>query len=223
MKVKRILNLIIYVVIGSLSNGYGQQTDEVWPDPYIDRLRFESLSEELDYSKTKKRWLLKELDSEQTSDRRRPSLVLGGGVFQLVAYVIIIGLVGAIIFIIFSGVKAEERVEVKELDLKEMEHLEEVDAMSGYLEAVKNGDYRLAVRMQFILILQKLSDANLILWRPEKTNKDYLNELRGSFSFASFKELTHIYEWVWYGNTKLHIDDFRRFDEKFSHFKLGET
>ncbi|WP_167852068.1 DUF4129 domain-containing protein [Hymenobacter elongatus] len=66
-------------------------------------------------------------------------------------------------------------------------------------EAETTGNYRLAVRLGYLLVLKQLSDHTLIEWQPEKTNHDFLRELKASSLRAAFRELTQQFEYVWYG------------------------
>ena len=56
--------------------------------------------------------------------------------------------------VVFSNVKIQKKAVSPDLIIdSEEENVEEIDALNGYLFAVANGDYRLAVRMQFIRVL----------------------------------------------------------------------
>ncbi len=66
-------------------------------------------------------------------------------------------------------------------------------------QAVKQENYRLAVRYLYIKFLKTLSDNELIEWEINKTNKDYRKEMKKTKYFSVFKYLTLVYEYVWYG------------------------
>lgn len=61
------------------------------------------------------------------------------------------------------------------------------------------GDYRLAIRLQYLKLLRVLDNAEEIEWRSGKTNYDYLNEIRGMELKEDFDALNYIYEYSWYG------------------------
>ena len=73
--------------------------------------------------------------------------------------------------------------------------------------AIANGDFRLAIRYYYLLALKHLTLKELIIWEPQKTNKDYLQELQTSRFKADFEKITRIYDYVWYG--EFAIDDHR--------------
>lgn len=80
-------------------------------------------------------------------------------------------------------------------------------------ELIKNAvalkNYRLAIRYQYLLALKKLTDADLIKWEQQKTNDDYLGELKENQISDLFSRITRIYDFVWYGNFE--IDEKRYF------------
>jgi hypothetical protein len=87
-------------------------------------------------------------------------------------------------------------------------------------ECARTGDYRRAVRYLYLQVLKQLSEKNLILWRIDKTNRDYLAELSATPHKESFASLTEIFDYIWYGdftadraafdNAKHHFDAFQQ-------------
>ncbi len=66
-------------------------------------------------------------------------------------------------------------------------------------KAVTMGDYRLAVRLQYLRLLKKLTNMNLIRYEQDKTNMDYLMQLHNSAYYHDFFRVTLHYEYSWYG------------------------
>ncbi|GAB3306770.1 DUF4129 domain-containing protein [Hymenobacter tenuis] len=79
------------------------------------------------------------------------------------------------------------------------ENIHGVDFDAALAQAEAAGNYRLAVRLGYLLSLRELTERNLIQWQPNKTNHEYLRELSGTPWTASFRTLTHQFEFVWYG------------------------
>ena len=88
-----------------------------------------------------------------------------------------------------------------------MEEIEEIDAVDLLQKALNEGDYRMAIRMKFIRVLQEFNSSELIKWKEDKTNRDYLNELKPTTHYKFFKEASSIYALVWYGNHHIDKDD----------------
>ena len=63
----------------------------------------------------------------------------------------------------------------------------------------KLGDYRMALRYQFLKTLQLLRDHNHVEYGADKTNSQYMRELPAHWQ-NEFAKLILSYEYVWYGN-----------------------
>jgi len=87
--------------------------------------------------------------------------------------------------------------------------------------AIKAGDYRLAIRWSFLKTLQWLNKQNKITWQNSKTNVDYQHELKDNNLKDDFVSLSRVFEYVWYGETisneKLFEDYKARVDKFISH------
>ena len=183
---------------------------------------FQTLQKEISYDKKKRIVASREFNRKNREKKSSTSgmRTIGGlaGLIKLLGYVAIVILVGVIAYFVFSGIKRETKISPVETDLQAFEELEEIDADDGLKDALAAGDFRTAIRMQFILVLQYLSDVKAIDWKPDKTNRDYQRELHGSLHYLHFRELSHIYEWVWYGNTVIDAQSYATFGPKFSNF-----
>lgn len=78
------------------------------------------------------------------------------------------------------------------------EQLHDVDVEAFLNQALKQEDFRLAIRLYYLAILKELSLASKIQWKKDKTNGVYLRELRGHPQHALFRKTTYIYEYVWF-------------------------
>ncbi|WP_106916773.1 DUF4129 domain-containing protein [Chryseobacterium aurantiacum] len=110
----------------------------------------------------------------------------------------------------------------KKLDLN-VEELHENIHEINFPESIANferaGDYRSAVRYQFLFILKKLSDKKLINWNPEKTNKDYVAELKAPNLKNEFSDLSYIFDYVWYGEFNIDEQSYQKFKNQYQAFK----
>ncbi len=229
MNCRSIFTCILFLAL--TANMFAQiDENEVAPISRVDQSeKFQELSQELDYNKTKKVWRLKETEKEdaeveeplnenEIEFRPKKAFNFNGSIADGIAYVLIIGLIAVVIYLVFSNVKIEKKIEDSDLNMMEIEDIEEVDTIDGFKKAITVSDYRSAIRMQFIKVLQMLQEGNHIHWRPEKTNRDYSRELNGTSYKSSFKELSGIYELVWYGNTFLDKNTFERLNPSFDKF-----
>jgi len=192
-----------------------------------EKLEYEKITEELDFSDTRTTWRPKENKKEEEKEKKEikkdpitidPNVNIDGSFTNAIAYVSIVVLLLAVMFMIFYNVKFDKKIdtEIKEDDF--IEDIEEIDTIDGFKSALNAGDYRSAIRMQFIKVLQILQENNHINWKPEKTNKDYLRELSGTNQKNGFRKLSGIYELVWYGNTTIERESFEQLNPSFDKF-----
>jgi hypothetical protein len=67
-------------------------------------------------------------------------------------------------------------------------------------EALQRKDHRLAIRLQFLQLLQLLSEHHIIRWQPGKTSHAYLNEIDAGDLRENLALVNRIFEFTWYGN-----------------------
>jgi len=98
----------------------------------------------------------------------------------------------------------------------EEEHIlknEDINAL--IIEAIKQQNYRLAIRYYYLLSLKKLSQNHIISWQQQKTNEDYISEIEAINLKASFTNITRIYDYVWYGEFDIDALKFETFKSQF--------
>jgi hypothetical protein len=172
-------------------------------------------------SKDKKEGLKKVKDEDETEIQIPQSNFSFGGSPLLTGllYLIIAALVVFLIVAIFSSIKVDKKIKNKERKKEEeIEDIEVIDAESGLEKALKSENYREAVRMLFIKLLQILVLEKSIEWKPEKTNRDYLREMKSNSKILHFNNLVIAYERIWYGRDfidKLFFNYLREDFEKF--------
>jgi hypothetical protein len=74
--------------------------------------------------------------------------------------------------------------------------------------ALESNDYRSAVRILYLSTIQQLNTSGLILWKKDKTNKDFLREMRKHSDYKTFRDITLAYEIVWYGDRQIELQQF---------------
>jgi len=82
-------------------------------------------------------------------------------------------------------------------------------------KAIKQKNYRLAVRYYYLFALQKLSNKELIDWQQQKTNEDYIKEIAATQLKEKFTSSTHLYDFVWYGNFDINELEFVKAEKEF--------
>lgn len=82
--------------------------------------------------------------------------------------------------------------------------------------AEQEGNYRLAVRFHFLLTLAQLNALEKIHFTPEKTNADYIRELKEDYRAEEFARLSNIFTYVWYGKQEINGEDYADIKELFT-------
>lgn len=85
-------------------------------------------------------------------------------------------------------------------------------------EAESAGDFRLAVRYHFLQTLQHLHEKQLITQHTDTTNQQYLAQLSNHPRFDAFRQLTLIYEYLWYGDFAIDSSRYKAVAVKFLDF-----
>ena len=83
-------------------------------------------------------------------------------------------------------------------------------------KALKKGNYRLAIRYYYLLILRQMGDKGLIAWEPQKTNDDYIKELKNKDLQKPFYHITWLYDYIWYGGFPINESQYLKAEGKFT-------
>jgi hypothetical protein len=106
----------------------------------------------------------------------------------------------------------------KSLQLSE-EELTDEDALNKQLEdAIRTGNFRLAIRFAYLKTLFELSARKLLVLSPDKTNYQYVRELAKHRLQPQFARITLHYEYVWYGDFKIEPEVFQLVKQEFDLF-----
>ena len=98
------------------------------------------------------------------------------------------------------------------------DNIHAIDFDNAIEEAKETANYRLAIRLLYLQSLKKLSDKNLIDWKSNKTNSDYLREV-STFNWSSlFSKLTYSFDYTWYGEMPVTKETFSEVNENFKTF-----
>ena len=86
---------------------------------------------------------------------------------------------------------------------------------------VEQKQFRLAIRLLYIKIINQLRIKEFIRYSQEKTNIDYLRELSNKELKSDFANVTSIYNHVWYGDVEIAEDQFLKFEKSFQSLFLA--
>ncbi|MCK6691352.1 MAG: DUF4129 domain-containing protein [Thermoanaerobaculia bacterium] len=140
-----------------------------------------------------------------------------GNFFQILAILIACAAIGyGIYWIIRQPRNRRIARDGAEITLDNLDaYIHETDLERFLREALAQQNYPLAVRIYFLQIIKELSQNGAINWSKEKTNRDYLREMREHPLANPFREATRTFEYTWYGNMSLNRADFERLEPGF--------
>jgi hypothetical protein len=96
-----------------------------------------------------------------------------------------------------------------DIDINNTEQLIQMaDFESLIAEMELKGDTRQCIRLYYLWLLKDLKDKKLIYWLPEKTNTDYLSELKNELVRKEFTYLSYLFNYIWYGEFKITDNDY---------------
>lgn len=127
--------------------------------------------------------------------------------FQTLVWIIIVGgFAGAILWYLMSGNvglfrrkdkanadAGKEEEEALSEDIFAINYQKEID------KAAARGDYRLAIRLMYLRLLKNMAEKNIIQYKQDRTNFDYLMQLHKTTYYQDFFRVTRHYEYSWYG------------------------
>lgn len=80
------------------------------------------------------------------------------------------------------------------------------------------GNHRLAIRLMFLRLLKNLSEKNIIQYQHDRTNFDYLVQLKETRYYNDFFRITRNYEYSWYGQFEVSREAYQLIKSDFENF-----
>lgn len=104
--------------------------------------------------------------------------------------------------------KSSDKKVIRYDEIEKNLHL--VDFEKLIREALSSDEKRLAIRYYYLWLLKKLSANQMIEWDFEKTNSDYIYEIKDPRLQAEFSYLSYLYNYIWYGEFNLEDNTFEK-------------
>ena len=165
----------------------------------------------------------KEVQRQPGKKTSSPQLnIFSNPVVKIVLWVLAIFLIGYLLWKLFLGENFFRRnpthkpvadTEAEGTDISDPSAYDSLIA-----SAVMNKNYRLAIRYSYLQTLKKLAGTGLLQFAPDKTNYQYVNELRGRPWQNDFAAITLNYEYVWYGKFDIEEHVYRRLAADYKNF-----
>lgn len=142
---------------------------------------------------------------------------------SLMWIIIIGGFAGALAWYLANNNVVLFRKKAKKLadETEEGELPENIFAINYQQEidrAAAQGNYRLAIRLMYLRVLRNLAERNLIQYKQDKTNFDYLMQLQPTALYKDFFRITRHYEYSWYGEFNVSQAAYTIIRQEFDQF-----
>jgi len=224
---KPLFFLLFYLLIASIVVAQNNESDRLYQQESLTKRDFkqsdwERATGDIDYSKDLKRDKPKK--KKEPKERRGISFDTG---FSKSFAIVLLVIIGAVLLILLLRLTlgVSEKARNKKINavheamtLEEIEeNLETHDPSYLIEQAIQHGNYRLALRLYYLKVIRELSLNGVIEWKKDKTNSDYLRELKLDQLRAPFRSVTFAFERIWYGNRLLDREEFMRIQPEFDH------
>jgi len=237
------LRMLKYYLLGwalllSMSASYGQSVQENYLNSEIEErninaAEWKTIIEGINYNQEEKKKVedydedFSSSPSSPSSSSRSYSTGMGSGSFWsgFFKFILILIVLAALIMLAahFMGAgsfigptnrrisRTDNNITIENIE----DHIYESDLDRFIREAAEGKQYALAIRLYYLAIIKELSLNKTIQWKKDKTNKDYLREMRKTNLFQSFREVTRMFERIWYGQVDFSESDYQKVKPKF--------
>jgi hypothetical protein len=140
--------------------------------------------------------------------------------FSVIFWILAISLICYIVYQVFlsnSSIFSRSKKNMS-ADITVTEETYSTDPDAQLRQAIKNGNYRLAVRYLYLQTLLRLAERKIIEINTNKTNYEYVSEVRKHKFANEFASLTLKYEYVWYGEYPVDEKLFELLQSSFTQF-----
>ncbi|MCM5664299.1 DUF4129 domain-containing protein [Galbibacter mesophilus] len=169
-----------------------------------------------------KKWFV-DLLSDLFSIGNRPEAEKLAQIISRVFYFAII--LAVIYFIVKAILKKEGRwifgksSNKKVLNVQDIEsNIYETDFKKLIEEAVQQQNFRLAIRYYYVWLLKELSEKGHIDYDVEKTNSDYLHEIKEQRLKTNFSYASYLYNYIWYGEFVIVHEEYNKAALQFENY-----
>jgi hypothetical protein len=189
---------------------------KISPKNLFDKKKWGKSSEGFDYRDT----ITKEKEKKVTDKKKekKQDSDLSPLVKEIIKYSLFLVVIVVLVLLLFklitgNSIFVNKKI-VKQISfsIEEIEeNLFEADIDKFILQTVSNKEYKMAIRLYYLNVLKILAEKNIILYKKDKTNGNYIVEIMDNSLQNEFKECTDIYEYVWFKeDVKFEKDDFEK-------------
>jgi len=118
---------------------------------------------------------------------------------------------------LFLSNKNKNKLNVSEY----LEDIHTIDYEKMIEQAIANKNFRYAIRLNYLRSLKILSDKELIYWKIDKTNREFLREIKLNNLKSKFEKITNDFESIWYGGFEIDLSAYMHLQNYYSDFNTS--
>lgn len=138
--------------------------------------------------------------------------------WQLVLFLLIFAAIILIVYFLLRNLNPNSSITQEFDDYWNPEVVTKSELELRLEAALQREDFREAVRVYFTMILQELIRFNAIKWKREKTNHQYLQEVKSPTLKSDFRRTVRLFEIVWYGEYAIDAARYKEIEPVFVQF-----
>lgn len=225
-----LLITLMLVALPTLCSAQYSYEEQTLKEGTFNKENWEKTVQDLDYSEGQKAKKKREKKEQEMEERRaeeyKPSwsnrtMFQGSNTLKVIFFSIAIL---ALVFVIWKIVQAQMKLKNPKVQ-KKIENIEEVvedihetDLERFLREALAADNYKMAIRIYYLMIIKELSDKKLIAWKKDKTNNAYVREMKATEYYQNFRDITRNFERAWFGEKEVEKSDFQKLRPQFEGF-----
>jgi len=212
---KTLISILFLLQFAVCSSGQELQKQEV------DSLWWQQKVEQLDYHEEAKKTKKRDINPSRFS---MPAW-LTSKTFQ---FILLIVIAAALVFVLFKlfgkdilindisdDGKAEKLLTEDDLD----DYFYDMDLESLLKKALSVGNFAMAIRIRFLMVLKTLIQNQKIQWHKDLTNRQIALQLKQVSNPSQFENLVWHFERVWYGDVEVNPEYYREVEDLFTTYQ----
>lgn len=198
---------------------YYERSNDHSSSPFdFDKEKYKEHREEYNYPKEKEN-----IPNQQRKQSSLPDFKFSQDLFSKIAWSIFaILIVGGLVYLVYILSKSNNNF-ISEQESENIINQIEENLIGANLDdlinkAVQSGNYELAVKLNYFKVLKKLVVKELIKYRKDKSNKEYLYELFDTPQFRDYKALNNAFDRLRFAKIALTETEYNHFSNQCSTF-----
>ncbi len=208
---KQFINRLLIIFFFAIS--FSANSTTLNTEPFFNRENYRKSAENFKYNTP--------VQSVKT-EKKKPS-TRNWDWLKYISYAIVIVVIVFLIYklILYTYTPDNRKVKISDSQFQQIEEEPTIESnLTELLEAaLKQNDFREAIRIYYLLSIKNLNDNHIVTYSIDKTNFEYVSEVGGHPAFLLFRELTITFERIWFGDSLANETKLNSYQSKYSDLK----